>query len=321
MNLRAYLRDERIQFFLLGITFVLYVWLKHWFLGALLAAEIFAFVALEIREGARQHGWKEEIKETVKTLVVVIVIFFILSKLLGTSIPISAVVSCSMNPVFHRGDFVVIKGVRGAEIKAPEITLSHEQVEEVLSPKTEVLGPAKLTVNGSLYAFCAFNKNEPVCKEFFLHPELFQEKRGPLIFHYGTCIRAKGDIGRAEPCVLTIEFKNKEFRTYTNNDIIVYKPKKGTLFARVGDIIHRAVLKIKDNETGKSYVLTKGDNVNILDIQMYDYELKEGNVPPDDKSIKGKLWFVVPYLGYLKLAVSGFLKEGELCYSTLTPAH
>ena len=114
-----------------------------------------------------------------------------------------------------------------------------------------------------------------------------------------------------------MRYKNKTFYFNKKNDVIVYSAYKGDLFSLVGDIIHRVFLKVRVNALNKTVFLTKGDNNNIFDIQMYDEKLKMGNRPVDNSRVKGVYWFAVPYLGYFKLALSGYVQEDSLCSTVL----
>jgi signal peptidase len=68
---------------------------------------------------------KKEIKETVIYVVLGLILANIinigLGHALGTEKPIMAVVSNSMEPTFHKGDLVIVKGVDPDEIKVGDI--------------------------------------------------------------------------------------------------------------------------------------------------------------------------------------------------------
>jgi hypothetical protein len=64
------------------------------------------------------------------------------------------------------------------------------------------------------------------------------------------------------------------------------------------------------NVSGKYYVLTKGDNNPGLDLQY-------GNYPSNMSFIEGKVVASIPYLGYLKLALSNSFVEPSGCNSTV----
>ena len=94
------------------------------------------------------------------------------------------------------------------------------------------------------------------------------------------------------------------YGTNLSNDVVVYQPSKDEYYSRVGDIIHRAYIRLYSKEDGKTYFLTKGDNNPIFDIQVYDEKLGEGNSPVLLSRSKGRLLVSVPYLCYFKLFIS-----------------
>ena len=111
-------------------------------------------------------------------------------------------------------------------------------------------------------------------------------------------------------------------RHYENlsNDVVVYQPLPTDYYARTGDIIHRVFLKLKTAD-GKEYVLTKGDNNPILDLQVYDYTRNLGNRPIPQDRVRGRVVMRIPYLGYFKLFISGFLNEDAQCKTQLGFTH
>ncbi len=106
------------------------------------------------------------------------------------------------------------------------------------------------------------------------------------------------------PCVSYLEVNGKRYGTNLSNDVVVYQPVKGEYYSRVGDIIHRAYILLKNKEDGKTYFLTKGDNNPIFDIQVYDENIGEGNAPVELARSKGRILATIPYLGYFKLFIS-----------------
>jgi signal peptidase I len=313
--------DEKVQFLVLGLTFLFYVLTKEALFGFLLGGELIFFVLLEFKRGIEKHGLVKELIETTKTLALAFTLFLTLSFLLGSSVPVSAVVSCSMNPYFHRGDFVIVRGMNPKELVAPVVNASLSDFNSLNSVNTYVLfnGKKIMEVNGSIFSYCNFHQSSEICKMFFTTPEHFTDQRGNFFFNYGKCVRedeAK-HIGREVPCVVSLRYKNKTFYFNKKNDVIVYSAYKGDLFSLVGDIIHRVFLKVRVNALNKTVFLTKGDNNNIFDIQMYDEKLKMGNRPVDNSRVKGVYWFAVPYLGYFKLALSGYVEEEDLCSTVL----
>lgn len=280
--------------------------------GAIIFFEIIALVGMEVTEGAKKHGWKNEIIDTLMAIAIALFLWFGAQFLLNTNTPISSVVSCSMLNELQRGDFVI---VQGGEIKAPEIELTKAEFERM------VKGPFTVNRNGVEYTFdkpfntyCYYHKNEDICHDYFTSNDEFVEQAGVANYHYKVCDVKY--INRYETakmrCLSYVEIKGQKFQIANKNaDVIVYTPRPTDLYSAVGDIVHRAVAKIKvGNET---YYLTAGDNNPVLDSQVYDFASGIGNYPPSSENVKGKVIAKVPYLGYLKLFIVGYWKEDEQC--------
>lgn len=311
--------ESAIQIFILVATLIIYLLTKHWFFGVLVAVEFILFVALEIYKGSREHGIKKEILETIGAIVVVLIGWNLFSFLLNTPSPISAVVSCSMLPSINRGDLTIIRGVNISELNAIEIEINNNDFLSLFNYRAEIFSPFKnFSVNGSLYSYCLFYASvDKICTQFYSNPEKFVEKRGNLSFHYSTCKRKKLGTNQSfiTPCITSISYNEKSFKIRNNYEVIVFQPKKYELFALYGDIIHRVQVKLKLNSS--YYILTKGDNNDIFDIQFYDYRIKRGNLPVEGENIKGVKILLIPYLGYFKLFISGFVEEPEHCTTIL----
>ncbi len=268
-------------------------------------------VATEVNTGARKNGWKHEVIDTIISIILILAFWFGLQFILNTSVPISGIVSCSMLPALSRGDMVI---VQGSEINGYEINMSKAEFEKINNYDSIVeFDGENFKVKGSLYSYCSQNE-DTMCNYFYYSPEKFIEKKGNFTFHYAKCDMKYND-GKTmiEPCTIFVDYNGKNYPINLSNDILVYVPEKGTYFSYVGDIIHRVYFKI--NVEGDIYYLTKGDNNPILDIQMYDYNYKIGNLPA--KEIHGKKIMQLPYLGYLKLFLSGYFEEYAQCKTNL----
>lgn len=311
--------ESTAQVSILIVTLIFYLLTKNAVFGVLVALEFIAFVAIEIQQGVQHHGVKYEIYDTLKSLGVAVLLWLSVSVLLGTSVPISAVVSCSMLPNLQRGDLTVIRGASSATLNAPQIELSPEDFVKLYSHEARVVSPdGTFAVNGSLFSYCQVYKySDKVCTDFYSSPSLFIEQRGPLSFHYSKCERTVlGTSNSAQtPCLTSVTYKGQEFRPNMSNDIIVYQPNGGDLFSYTGDIIHRVFLKVKVGSS--NFVLTKGDNNEVMDIQFYDYGRNLANTPVQEKNIKGANLFAIPYVGYFKLFISGFVDEPVYCNTNL----
>jgi hypothetical protein len=302
------LKNWYVQLALILLTLLLFLITKSVIFALLIAIEIFGFVAFEVASGVKEHGWQKEIKETLTALLIALFLWFGAMLVFNTSSPISAVASCSMLPALERGDFVI---VQGGEIDAYEINLTTLEFEELLG----LANVDNKSFSGSIYSYC-MQSSDHVCKLFASNPTLFKEKRGPFVFHYSLCnITVQGQ-KTTEPCVTAVEFKEKLFMLNRSHDVIVYQPASNDIYSLIGEIVHRAQFKI--NVNGDVYYLTKGDNNPVFDIQVFDYKNNMGNYPVPQQNVKGKVIARVPYLGYLKLFISGLFAEPAQCKTLLS---
>ncbi|MGV8176176.1 MAG: hypothetical protein ACP5NX_00025, partial [Candidatus Bilamarchaeaceae archaeon] len=281
------------------------------------------FVLLEVKDGAARHGIGKEIKETLILVVCAAAFIFLLSIVLKTSSPVSAVVSCSMLPNLDRGEMIVLYG--DPEPKGHEISMDASGLEGLKNAAATVRYDGKeKTVQGSMMSYCyAVLANavpaDSACTDFFTRPEAFSESRGPVTFNYGRCALRSGGKETDYPCVVSASFQGRTYRQDYANDVIDYKTVKGSpLYYSTGggEIIHRLFFKISTDD-GKAYYLTKGDNNPVFDLQFYDYGLKTGEAPVTQEQYNGKILARAPYIGYLKLFISGFWEEQAQCRQVL----
>lgn len=312
--------DGVYQFALIGITLALYVLTKNSFFGVLVLLELLLIVALEIRHGVRKHGWKAELKDIAISLGAILLLWFAAMFVMGTSVPLNAVVSCSMLPNIERGDMVF---VQGAAPIGYDVEISQAEFAQLnASPTVHVPGGSTLELKGSLYTYCAQFPTGQTCRQFFSEPESFYETRGPFLFQYGKCTREnrEGRFSYQTPCLEYVEFNGTKYYPDLSHDTIVYAPAQGDLYSLAGDIIHRVYFTMHVGDS--TFYLTKGDNNPVMDIQEYGYSLEMGNSPPGQSQYKGKIIGRMPFIGYLKLFTAGFFSETANCDSTLaTPVH
>jgi len=295
--------------------------------AVLAGLSIILIVAMDITKGILKEGVTSEIKEIIIAVVIALFIWFGLGFVLGTSIPLNAIVSCSMLPDYERGDLIILGNADDAQ--APEIYI--ENPEEIKGINNTAVVPGELfgseignvsertfrTFDGSLYVYCSSRSTEE-CLLFRSEPKKFFEYHGPIKFNYGMCRRKYKDGWERETiCVKSIEYvgeeNGKEYFINKNNSVLVYAPKQDDLFSLTGDIIHRIYLKI-DSPSG-SYYLTKGDNNAVFDLQMYSDTYEMGNSLVTEEQAKGVVLFRIPYLGYAKLFLFGMWTEPMGCDS------
>jgi len=296
-----FLSNQHVVYGLIAVFLLLYFVTGVWMFGLLIGLCIVWVVVLEFAQGTREHGLKDEIKETFIALLLALLVWFGASFVLNTSSPLNAIVSCSMLPHISRGDMVVLSGDR--------VQASQEEVSSLADiSRAQVYenGVLAVNVNGSMYTYCATRQADALCKRFIAEPEKFTEKHGELTFAYEKCAIVMDKTGDRlyGPCVSYLEVNGNRYYTNLSNDVVVYQPVKGEYYARVGDIIHRAYIRLHSADDGKTYFLTKGDNNPIFDIQVYDETVKEGNAPVELSRSKGRILVNVPVLGYFKLFIS-----------------
>jgi hypothetical protein len=283
----------------------------------LVALEIGYFVTLEVKDGAKKHGWKHEALDTAIALLVALGIWFGASFLLNTGSPISAVVSCSMLPNLQRGDFVI---VQGAPVKAYDIEMTQAELDSLNARAVVAYPGANVSMDGSLFPYCSGNPKTPMCREFISSPSSFIEKKGAFTYRYERCpFSYSNGTSAYMPCVKSVTFKGTEYLTNFSNDIVVYQPPAGDFYSRVGDIVHRALFRI--NVDGKYYYLTRGDNNPLLDLQAYDYGTGMYNRPVPQENLRGKVLGRIPILGYFKLFIQGYFQEDSQCRTQLEFTH
>lgn len=312
--------DSVLQFGVIALTLLLYILTKSGIFGVLVMLEIVGIVALEVRHGVRKHGWKHEAREIAVSLGAILLLWACAMFIMRTPVPLNAVVSCSMLPAIERGDLVL---VQGEEPAGYEILLTPEEFAQLnSSPVVHLPDGRNITLKGSIYTYCAQYQSDPACRQFVSSPESFHETRGPFTFHYGACTREsrQGEYGITTPCLTSVDVKGARYYPNFAHDTIVYGPAPGDLYSLAGDIIHRLYFKVRVGDS--TYYLTKGDNNPVMDIQEYSYSRGMGNSPPGNSQYKGKVIGKIPYIGYLKLFISGFFSETVNCDSTLElPSH
>jgi signal peptidase I len=191
-------------------------------------------------------------------------IYTILGLILGTRAPAVIVISGSMEPTFYRGDIMVLTGVSPENLNAQEVVLPFSVRDKNLSQYAKT--------------YCAIEDvNEliecrqiiPYAKKGVIPPSKFVTKR--------ICFPS------VDKCIEL----NKE------GDIVVYM---SDTYKR--PIIHRVVVKIRANDG--TFVLTKGDSIYN---PLIDQEAGlAGSAVPIEK-LEGKVFFMIPKLGYIKLII------------------
>jgi signal peptidase I len=293
-------------YLLLLALFIFYIFTKLMLVGLLAGALMVFIVIYEFFLGVREGGLKKELLNTALAILVAVMVWFGSGFVLQTPTPINAIVSCSMRPAYERGDLVLLAG---GPIKAPVYAYAGKSTD-INSTAIVSDGQTSWPAGGSWLAYCTAHLSDDTrCRDFASRPDAFVETHGPLELHYGACTRQEAGSGKplaTTICVTQTRFNGQmvpdDKASGPNGDLIVYSPKPGDLFSRVGDIVHRARVGINASD-GLVY-LTKGDNNPVYDLQAYDPQAGIGNSPISPSQVKGHVWLRIPYIGNLKLFIT-----------------
>lgn len=304
-----FIEKYNLHYILFALSFILYIITHHFIFAILGGASILLIVGMDVAKGTLKKGAFHELKEIIIAIALALVIWFGLVFILGTPIPLNAIVSCSMLPDYERGDLIILRGAEN--VNAPEIYV--ENPEEINNKATIIFNEQTIDVDGSLFVRCLSDQSEE-CINFKTNPQDYYEMHGPLKFNYGVCTRGyKNGSKKDTICVKNIEYNNQTYLIDKSSDILVYAPKKDDLFALTGDIIHRVYLKI--NSPNGTYYLIKGDNNAVFDLQMYSESYGRGNSLVNQEQTKGVVILRIPYVGYAKLFLFGMWAEPQGCES------
>ncbi|MBI5226144.1 hypothetical protein HY994_02805 [Candidatus Micrarchaeota archaeon] len=273
---------------------------------------------------------KDLAKEITTSIAVALGAWIALSLILNTTSPINIITSCSMLPDFERGDLIILQGA--GTIQAPEASVPY-----ALANATYV--PAAISSGGKTI----LQIYQPMVK-------------GQAIFQpqFGICQRQPLDKTKAPAgliCLKAIQVNDtsaersnetnttgpspKTMSILQSPDVVVYDSQ-----TPAGLIIHRAFGIL--NGTDGAYIMTKGDNNIMLDVQsgfrfiphqtagrvllnlpmlgvlsLNDRNsqlqwLSENQIP-----VKGKVLLRIPYIGYIKLLLFLQIQAPAGCDSTL----
>ena len=311
----SYLGDSNVQISTLIILLVFYILTRNPWFGALTLIAMLGFLIIEFYIGTRTHGMKKEILETIAAFALAFITWQALVLFLNTDSPISAVVSCSMVDYINRGDMIFIKGTEDYNALYT-IKVSDEDISSLNTDNARIIyNDMEYEVKGSIFSTCQ-NSYDNICLKFKENPTQFREIRGNFEFIYDLCKRTSKEdaIEIKEACIVSLKYKEKEYKIEKKGDVVVYIPKQSDLFYQMlkgGDIIHRAIVKLE--APSGVYYLTKGDNNNVFDMQFYYPLYNKKNSVVNQNQIKGKMIGKIPFLGYYKLFLIGSFEESDFC--------
>jgi signal peptidase I len=287
--------------------------------GIALFITLIVLIVIEISVGVEQEGAVKNIIEIVAAIMIVVVFWFSLRAVLHTSYPIDVVPSCSMLPHLKRGDLIVLYGIRNiSKLDAPIVNIRTIDYNKFNGNITnEFLYCVAYQINGNRISISQVVKPgysiglyRPTGNGGEIVPSAYQA--GALIQYTCGSRQILYNNGTTAEIAYTTSVTINGTTIYhdTNNSIVVYSTIPSDYFYRLGDnyIVHRAYAIL--NVSGNYMVLTKGDNNPGLDLQY-------GNYPASISGVQGKVIASVPYLGYLKLALSNSFVEPAGCNSTI----
>ncbi len=322
-------------YLLLALSIILYIYTRSNPFVAVIAIALFIVIILsEFRASVSQTGVKSTLYELVIAVAgAFLIVWFIPSIVLGTSTPIDVVVSCSMLPVLHRGDIVVVHGISNMSEfldshKVPVVNVSKAEFDSMLGNMSrEALYPYALNntslsyiiPNASGYRINYYNEG---CISNYLY-------LGDLGQYYGRCVANTSyqsrnlvrynyslfnvEIGGSHGLIIStssITIGNRTIIENYSNPVIVYGTTQKDPVHE--DIIHRvfAAIRVGPNY----YLLTKGDNNNVLDMESSIY-------PANATDVKGYVIADVPLLGYPSLILKGEIGSNLLAECNQTILH
>ncbi len=307
-------------YIILALAFILYIVYQRVqtlaiLFGVLTFVILVILIGLEIIISSKEEGKLRNAIEIIAAIVIVVAIWFALRLILNTPYPIDAVPSCSMLPVLQRGDMIVLQGASPSNIKAPIVKVTSSEMQKMLNNMNqESLECVAYGLNGGKINFSqevlpGYSIGLTSINGGGIVPNSSQSEN--LVKYLCGITNVTYSNGTEVNYAYTkaIIIGNTTITGDINNSIIVYKTVPQDLFYQEGDtyIVHRAYAII--NASGTYYYLTKGDNNPGLDMQ-YD------NYPAPQNDINGKVIGIIPYIGYLKLILSGELSQPAGCNYT-----
>ncbi len=303
--LKRLILDSKFMYLLVAIAFVLFLVTRSPIFAGLSIALLLVMLIGESMIGASEHGAKKEAYEIAVAIAAALAIWYGMGLVLSTHAPLNAVVSCSMLPNLQRGDLVILQGTEPRGIDVYADSFDYENVS------ASVEGVGVFQTNYSLALYCVVYPSAVPCGAYLQSPEKVTENYGPLEFKHGWCdVSVQGKVGKTQ-CAKSIVVNGKEYRYDIPGDTIVYSTLPSDWFSVGGskEIIHRVFMKVHSG--GETYYITKGDNNNLFDIQY-------GNTPSTPERTAGKVITRLPYLGYFKLFLFGYLSDPAGCDQVFT---
>ncbi len=285
--------------------------------GALAFFMLIILLVMEFVISGKEEGFRKSMVEIVVAIAIIAALWISLRFILNTNDPIDVVPSCSMLPALQRGDLIVLQGISPSEIKAPVINVSKAAFDSMTNNiRNESLVCLYYTRNGNSGSVSQFERPGSNLGLFRFtgnsYEQVSSQPSGSLVRYQcgAQPVRFSNGTVTNEAYTKSITINGTTVNENLNNSIVVYRTIPQDYFYSLGDafIVHRAYAML--NVSGDYYVLTKGDNNPALDMQYLNY-------PPSFSYLSGVSILSIPYLGYLKIIISGQLLQPSGCNSTV----
>ncbi len=285
--------------------------------GALAFLILIVLLVMEFVISGKQEGYGKSLLEIAIAIAIIGGLWITMVYALNTSDPLDVVPSCSMLPALDRGDLIILHGVSPAALRAPVVNISRSSFDSMVGDMpSEALvclyyargqnGQGQVSQYeqpGSALGLFRFTGTAYEQVQSQPSTNLVQYECGAQPVRTPT-----GIVNEAYTKSITIN--GTTVGEDLNNSIIVYRTVPQDYFYSLGDafVVHRVYALL--NVSGSYYALTKGDNNPGLDMQYLNY-------PISANDISGTTIFSIPYLGYLKIVVSGQLSQPSGCNTTV----
>ncbi len=322
-----------ILYIVLAILIVLYAANSNILVGAAAFLLIIVIVVFEVKTSVASEGARKSVVDILSAVAAAVFVWLLLIFLLHTNAPVDAVSSCSMLPVLHRGDLVVLHGIDNVSSFAASHHVPMINVNEGAFARmqgnitTEFLAffayfngnkanYSYIFTNGVHYQVGLYNT---VCisqAQYLGQPNRIGECLVPNQSQLSNLIRYSYAIGKlvinnnqtySALYTSQIYIGNQSIADNYSNPIIVYQTTSKDSFS--GSIIHRLYAIL--NVSGNYYFITRGDNNQALDIEF-------GNYPSNKSAVLGYVLTDIPVVGYVKLLLSGQIATPAGCNMQLS---
>ncbi len=317
-----------VMYAVLVALIVFYIISKSVLVGIFAFLCFFVVIALELRNSLVSEGVMKTARDIVIAVVAAVVLLWAIPSLaFHTSSPVDVVVSCSMLPVLHRGDLVILHGMGNAsqfieENRIPLVNVSqsdfYSMVNNMGSEFTEPFAYfngnysniSTAMPHGTKYGIGTYSLDclSRVPRSRYAECRETNASLQSNLIKYNYSIANLSTPAGMEQTVYVsgIEIGTARITENYSNPIIIYQTTPEDYFS--GHIIHRVFAAMK---VGSSYYfLTKGDNNPVLDIESLNY-------PVNASQVIGYVSYDVPYLGFPALIIKGQVGSVPGCNQTI----